>query len=124
MAKQHSPEFLKISEAARAKVREVTVDQVKAKLDAQQKFHLIDVREESEWAQDHVKARCIWARASSNAISRTRCQIRTRKSCSIVARLSFGLGRREPAKMGYKNVLSMDGGIRLWREKNYPLSKD
>ncbi len=27
-------------------------------------------------------------------------------------------------KMGYQNVFSMDGGIRTWREKNYPLSKD
>ena len=27
-------------------------------------------------------------------------------------------------KMGYKNVISMDGGIRDWREKNYPLTKD
>jgi rhodanese-related sulfurtransferase len=26
-------------------------------------------------------------------------------------------------KMGYKNVISMDGGIRDWREKGYLLSK-
>ena len=26
-------------------------------------------------------------------------------------------------KMGYTNVLSMDGGIRGWREKGYPLEK-
>jgi rhodanese-related sulfurtransferase len=27
-------------------------------------------------------------------------------------------------KMGYRNVLSMDGGIRVWREKNLPLTRE
>ena len=26
-------------------------------------------------------------------------------------------------KMGYRNVFSMDGGIREWREKGYPLTR-
>ena len=26
-------------------------------------------------------------------------------------------------KMGYTNVLSMDGGIRGWREKGFPVDK-
>ncbi len=26
-------------------------------------------------------------------------------------------------KMGYTSVLSMDGGIRGWREKHFPLTK-
>ena len=54
MAQQHSPRFLQIVQDAKSRIRELTVDQVKAKLNRGEKFHLIDVREESEWAKDHV----------------------------------------------------------------------
>src|SRR5438477_6678006 len=54
MAHQHSPRFLKIVDDAKGRVRELTVDQVKAKLDRGEKFMLVDVREESEYAKDHL----------------------------------------------------------------------
>src|SRR5205807_8137879 len=54
MAKQHAPRFLKLVEAVKQRVRELTVDDVKAKVDRREPFHLIDVREESEWAKDHL----------------------------------------------------------------------
>ena len=125
MAAQHSPGFLKVVEAARAQVREVTADQVKAKLDAHQKFHLIDVREESEWAQDHVKG----AEHLGKGIIERDIEKRVPDlSAEIVLYCGGGfrsaLAAENLQKMGYKNVLSMDGGIRTWREKNYPLSKD
>ena len=41
-------------EDAERRVREVTVDDVKAMLDRGETFHLIDVREESEYAKDHL----------------------------------------------------------------------
>jgi rhodanese-related sulfurtransferase len=125
MAMKHSPGFLKVVEAARAQIREVTADQVKAKLDAHQKFHLIDVREESEWAKDHVKGA---EHLGKGIIER---DIETKipdLSAEIVLYCGGGfrsaLAAENLQKMGYKNVLSMDGGIRTWREKNYPLSKD
>src|SRR5437016_13827658 len=54
MAHQHSPRFLKIVDDARKRVRETNIDDVKAKLDRGEKFVLIDVREESEYAKDHL----------------------------------------------------------------------
>jgi rhodanese-related sulfurtransferase len=51
---QHSPRFLKIVNDAKSKVKETTVDQVKQKLDDGEKFLLVDVREESEFAKDHL----------------------------------------------------------------------
>ncbi|MGB6677611.1 MAG: rhodanese-like domain-containing protein, partial [Terriglobales bacterium] len=54
MAHQHSPRFLKIVEDTRKRIHEVTIDDVKAKLDRGDKFLLIDVREESEYAADHL----------------------------------------------------------------------
>src|SRR5207248_7289163 len=54
MAQQHSAGFLKIVEDAKSRVRELTVDQVKAKVDRGEHFMLVDVREDNEWAKDHV----------------------------------------------------------------------
>ena len=53
MAK-HSPRFEQLCSDAKTRVRELTVDDVKAKLDRKETFHLVDVREESEWARDHL----------------------------------------------------------------------
>ena len=54
MAHQHSAGFLKIVQDAKSRVRELTVDQVKAKLDRREKFTLVDVREDNEWARGHL----------------------------------------------------------------------
>ena len=54
MAKSHAPGFLKIVQDAKARVRECTVDDVKARLDAKDAFALVDVREESEYAAGHL----------------------------------------------------------------------
>jgi rhodanese-related sulfurtransferase len=123
MAAQHSPEFQKLCEAARSNIREVTVDQVKSKLDTKQKFHLIDVREESEWTKDHVTGA---EYLGKGIIERDIEKKVPDKSAEIVLYCGGGyrsaLAAENLQKMGYKNVLSMAGGIRTWREKNYPLS--
>src|SRR5881227_2946449 len=54
MAHQHPPRFLKIVDDARARVRETNVDEVKKRMDRGDKFLLVDVREESEYAKDHL----------------------------------------------------------------------
>src|SRR5207248_3262051 len=54
MAAQHSPRFLKLVAEVKRNVRELTVDQVKARLDRGEQVQLVDVREESEWAKDHL----------------------------------------------------------------------
>ena len=53
MAK-HPPRFLKLVQETRAQIKELTVGDVKQKLDQGQAFHLVDVREESEWAGGHL----------------------------------------------------------------------
>jgi hypothetical protein len=51
MAKQHAPRFLAIVNDAKTRIRECSVPDVKARLDAGERFHLVDVREEIEYAQ-------------------------------------------------------------------------
>src|SRR4051794_13443418 len=51
---QHSPRFLKLVEGVKGRVQELSVTQVRDKLARGERFHLVDVREESEWAKGHL----------------------------------------------------------------------
>jgi rhodanese-related sulfurtransferase len=121
---QHSPRFLQIVDDARKRVRENTVDQVKARLDRGEKFLLVDVREESEFAKDHLPG----AIHLGKGVIERDVEVRVPEFNAPVV-LYCGGGYRSALaadnlqKMGYTNVISMDGGIRVWREKGYPLAK-
>jgi rhodanese-related sulfurtransferase len=122
---QHTPRFLKIANDAKSRVRETTVDDVKDKLDNREQFVLVDVREESEFAKDHLPGA---VHLGKGVIER---DIETRvPDLNAPLVLYCGGGFRSALsadnlqKMGYTNVLSMDGGIREWREKNYPLTRE
>ena len=124
MAMQHTPAFLSLVQDAKARIKELTVDQVMSKLDRGEQFHLVDVREESEWAKDHVTGA---VHLGKGVIERDIEQRLPDSSAEIVLYCGGGfrsaLAADNIQKMGYKNVYSMDGGIRAWREKGYPLTK-
>src|SRR5688572_17744593 len=54
MAAQHPPRFRKIVEDSLTRVKEISADAIKARLDAGERLLLVDVREDSEWAKDHL----------------------------------------------------------------------
>ena len=54
MGKKHSPRFLEIVNDAKSRIRECTFHDVKNRQDAGETFHLVDVREQSEWAAGHL----------------------------------------------------------------------
>lgn len=123
MAHQHSPRFLKLVNDTRVRIREVTVDDVKGLLDRGQKFHLIDVREESEYAKDHLPG----AIHLGKGILERDIEAQVPETAAPLILYCGGGFRSALAadnlqKMGYTNVKSMDGGIRDWREKGYPLT--
>ena len=122
MAK-HTPRFLQIVNDARARVKELTVDDVKAMLDRGEKFLLVDVREESEFARDHLPGAI---HMGKGVIERDIEQRVADTSAKLVLYCGGGfrsaLAADNLQKMGYTNVISMDGGIRVWREKQYPLT--
>jgi rhodanese-related sulfurtransferase len=122
---QHSPRFLKIVDDAKSRVKETTVDDVKSRLEQGEKFILVDVREESEFASDHLPG----AIHLGKGIIERDIEARVPDLKAPVVLYCGGGFRSALAadnlqKMGYTNVISMDGGIREWREKNYPLTKD
>ncbi len=125
MAHQHSPRFLDAVKDAKQRVREVTVDDVKGKLDRNDKFLLIDVREDSEWQNDHLPGAI---HLGKGVIERDIEQRVPDLNAPIVLYCGGGfrsaLAADSLGRMGYTNVVSMDGGIREWREKGYSLNRD
>ena len=118
----HSPRFEQLCRETKTHIRELTVDDVKAKLDKKETFHLVDVREESEWAKDHLPEA---VHMGKGVIERDVEQLIPQGDAPIVLYCGGGyrsaLAADNLQKMGYTNVWSMDGGIRGWREKGYPL---
>lgn len=123
MGHQHSEGFLKIVTDAKQRVREVTTSEVKSKLDRQEKVLIIDVREESEFAKDHLPGAI---HLGKGVIERDIEERIPDHNASLILYCGGGfrsaLAADNIQQMGYRNVLSMDGGMREWREKGYPVT--
>jgi rhodanese-related sulfurtransferase len=127
LAHQHSPEFLKIVNDSKSRVRETNVPETKKRMDSSNggNFILVDVREDNEWNRGHIPgaihlSKGIIERDIENAIPD--------KSAEIILYCGGGfrsaLAADNLQKMGYRNVLSMDGGWRGWTAANYPITTD
>ena len=123
MAHQHSPRFLKIVEDTRKRIREVTIDEVKAKLDRKEKFLLIDVREESEYAADHLPGA---VHLGKGIIERdVEARVPDQNTPMVLycgGGFRSALAADNLQKMGYTNVESMDGGWKGWLAAGLPIS--
>jgi rhodanese-related sulfurtransferase len=119
---KHSPAFLAIVTDAKTRVAECTIDAVKARLDTGERFELVDVREDGEWAVERIPgARHIGRGVLERDVER----LIPDKGTPIVLYCGGGfrsaLSADNLQKMGYTKVVSMDGGIRFWREAGYPI---
>ena len=125
MAADHSPRFLKLVQETKKHIRETNVEEVKKRLDRGEKFHLLDVREESEFAKDHLPGAI---HLGKGILERDVEKRFPNTGAELILYCGGGfrsaLAAENLQKMGYTNVLSMDGGIRDWREKGYPLTTD
>jgi rhodanese-related sulfurtransferase len=124
MAPNHPPKFLAIVDDAKKRVRETTIDDIKQRLDRGDKFTLVDVREESEYAADHLPGAIHLGKGViERDIEKTVPDIDTELVLYCGGGFRSALAADNLQKMGYKNVISMDGGVRGWREKGYPMVK-
>jgi rhodanese-related sulfurtransferase len=125
MAPHHSPRFLGVVNDAKQHVREITVDDVKHMLDDKADFLLIDVREDNEWAKDHLPAalhlgKGILERDVEHRVP----DLGTPMVLYCGGGFRSALAADALQRMGYTNVASMDGGIREWRDKGLPLTSE
>src|SRR5438876_2151810 len=122
MAQQHPPRFLKLVEDAKQRVRETNVDEVKARLDRRDQFVLVDVREDHEYDKDHLPGALHLGKGIiERDIEGKYSDLATPLVLYCGGGFRSALAADNLQKMGYINVASMDGGIRDWREKGYPL---
>src|SRR5947199_9426168 len=125
MAHQHSPRFLQIVLDAKRRVHEVSIDDVKGQLDRGEKLLLIDVREDSEYAKDHLPGA---VHLGKGVIERDIEKKFPDTAAELVLYCGGGcrsaLAAANLQKMGHTNAISIDGGMRGWREKRYRRSKE
>jgi rhodanese-related sulfurtransferase len=121
---KHNPGFLKLVDEVRKRVRECSVAEAKARLDRGEPLHLLDVREDHEFAKDRAKGA---RHLGKGILERDIETVVPDKQASIILYCGGGyrsvLAADALQRMGYTNVVSMDGGIRAWREAGYPLEK-
>lgn len=113
--KQHSPGFLAIVSDAKSRVKETDVPTVMRRLAAGETFTLIDVREESEYAAGHAQGAI---HLGKGVIERDIEKVVPDQGAPLVLYCGGGfrsaLAADNIQKMGYTNVLSMDGGWSGW----------
>lgn len=122
--KQHSPQFLSLVMHAKQHINEITPQELKDRIDQQQDFVLIDVREESEWNTGHIPTAI---HLSKGIIERDIEKTIPDASSPIVLYCSGGfrsvLAAYNVHQMGYSNVESVVSGLQGWRDAGYPLEQ-
>jgi len=121
----HNPGFLRLVEAAKRRIHECSIAEVKAKLDHGESFHFIDIREDREVAKDYAAGARHLGRG---VLERDIEEIIPDKDAEIILYCGGGfrsaLSAESLQQMGYTHVRSMAGGIRAWREAGYPIVRD
>ena len=118
---KHSEGFLKLVNHAKGRIREVTVADTRARMNADSTIRLIDVREDNEWDSAHAAGA---EHLGKGVIERDIEATVPDKGTAVV--LYCGGGYRSALaavvlqQMGYTNVFSMAGGWKAWRESAAP----
>ena len=125
MAHHHSPGFLAIVNDAKTRVRELSIDEYRTRVAAGERFTLVDVREDNEWARGHLPGAI---HLGKGVIERDVEKTIPDKETTIVAYCGGGFRSALVAdnlqKMGYTNVISLDGGFRGWNEAGWPIERE
>ncbi len=121
---RHNPGFLALVREAKTRVKHFGIDEFKKLAASGEKFVLIDVREESEWAAGHAKGALHLCRGILERDIETHVPD---KNTKIVLYCGGGyrsvLSAESLGKMGYTDVISLDGGWRAWKEAGLPVEE-
>ena len=121
----HDPDFEKLVNSVRPQIKETNVAEISQRLNNGEKLLLIDVREDHEWLTARIPGSIHLGRG---IIERDIASIITDKNQEIILYCGGGfrsaLSAYNLQQMGYCNVISMDGGIRGWKEANLALDSE
>ncbi|MGH7740894.1 MAG: rhodanese-like domain-containing protein [Candidatus Eiseniibacteriota bacterium] len=124
MAHGHSPGFLALVSDTRKRVREFSIDEYRERLARGERWVLVDVREDREWDASRIPGA---VHLSKGIIERDIEERYPDKSEPLLLQCGGGfrsvLVAENLQKMGYQNVVSLDGGIRGWKERGLPVEE-
>ena len=120
----HSPGFLKLVNEIRPKVKELTVDDLRERLAQNAKAILVDVREDTEWANGHATqaihlGKGVLERDIEKAIPDPNAEVIMYCGGGFRSVLTADVAKR----MGYRNVASLIGGYKALVQANWPMAK-
>ncbi len=119
---EHSPEFLKLVVDAKRRVPEFTIDEFCKRLEAGERYILLDTREDREWDRGHLPGAHHMSRGT---IERDIEKQVPDKDAPLVLYCGGGfrsaLAADNLQKMGYTHVISLDGGWKGWIERGLPV---
>ncbi len=121
----HPEGFLKLVKEAKTRIKEEDFRDIKKKLDAGEPMIVIDTREDNEWARGHIPNA---VHLGKGVIERDIEKAIPNKDATLVLYCGGGyrsaLAADNLQKMGYRNVISMEGGWRGWTEAGFPTIRD
>jgi rhodanese-related sulfurtransferase len=121
----HPEGFLRLVKEAKTRIKEEDFRDIKKKLDAGEPMIIIDTREDNEWARGHIPNA---VHLGKGVIERDIEKAIPDKDATLVLYCGGGyrsaLAADNLQRMGYRNVISMDGGWRSWTEAGFPTIRD
>ena len=119
---KHSPGFLKLVEEARGRVKEIPPVEASERLAKNPKAVLIDIREDHEWEDGHVRGavhlgRGILERDLETKYPDTKAELILYCGGGFRSALSADAVTR----MGYSNVVSLAGGYKALVKEGWPI---
>ncbi len=119
--KHHSPGFLRVTEAARARVEEVDLAASDALRGASPPWILVDVREDAEWAAGRIPGAVHLGRGVLERDVEARFPD---PATPLILYCGGGfrsaLAAASLQDMGYTRVVSLVGGVRAWQDAGRP----
>ncbi len=121
---QHASGFLRLVDEVRPSIKEITLDQAKARLAANPAAILLDVREDSEWLAGHARE----ARHLGRGVLERDIEALIPDSATEIIMYCGGGYRSALAcdvaqKMGYTNTASLAGGYKAMVNAGWAMSQ-
>lgn len=120
----HSPGFLALVKDAKSRIREISIDEYRERTAGGETPVLIDTREDNEWERGHLPGAIHLSKGIiERDIEKTIPDQDTPIVCHCGGGYRSALVCDNLQRMGYTNVISMDGGYRGWVERGLPVVK-
>ena len=124
MAKQHSPAFVQLVDEAKGRIQEMSASELEARMEANPDLHLVDVREDREYAAGHARGA---EHLGKGVIERDIEAAIPDRDAEVVLYCGGGfrsaLAAENLQRMGYRNVYSLEGGFRALQREGFAVDE-